>query len=81
MSASSAPELGHLTDEAIRSVDLIVEEIRERMCSRLDVAAEHHGLELEDVAQILRIRQGESYAEDYEDWVLDSTTTDQGDPQ
>ena len=80
MTRGTAPELGSpAAPEAIRSVDLIVEEIRERLCSRLDFVAEAHNLDLKTVAALLRDRHGESYASDYEDWVLDSTTTDQGD--
>lgn len=64
--------------DAVRAVDLVVEEIRERLCSRLDVVADTHHLSFETVLELLADRHGGSYASDYEDWVLDSTTTDQG---
>lgn len=70
-----------VTPDAVRAVDLVVEEIRERLCSRLDVVAEAHHLDLATVIALLADRHGGSYAADYEDWVLDSTTTDQGENQ
>lgn len=75
MTGSSAPELGRTADEPTQAIDLIVEEIRERMCSRLDVVAEKFNLTLEQVVAVLNDRHGMSYASDYEDWVHDSTTT------
>ncbi|UAW09405.1 hypothetical protein SEA_KLEVEY_47 [Arthrobacter phage Klevey] len=74
---SAHPELRLYPQETLSAVDSVIEEIRERMCDRLDQLADRLGLSLGDITTILRVRQGESYAEDYEDWVLDSTTTDQ----
>ncbi|UKH48335.1 hypothetical protein SEA_LILMAC1015_49 [Arthrobacter phage Lilmac1015] len=74
---SAHPELRLYPETTLREVDSVIEEIRERMCDRLDQVADRLGLSLGDITTILRVRQGESYAEDYEDWVLDSTTTDQ----
>ncbi|QTF82143.1 hypothetical protein SEA_PRAIRIE_46 [Arthrobacter phage Prairie] len=74
---SAHPELRLYPETTLREIDSVIEEIRERMCDRLDEVADRLGLSLGDVATILRVRQGESYAEDYEDWVLDATNNEQ----